>query len=125
MDELKANFGHYNLLCKKSVASAQSGPDRPEFSDERLKSIEPKMIELILNEIMDVGPKLTWDDIAGLEHAKKTIKEIVVWPMLRPCVVSLLLWFPLYNFVIATFSQDFEDRLRGSCYLALLALAKL
>jgi len=25
-----------------------------------------------------------WDDIAGLEFAKKTIKEIIIWPMLRP-----------------------------------------
>ena len=33
---------------------------------------------------MDHGPPLGWDDIAGLEFAKNTIKEIVVWPMLRP-----------------------------------------
>lgn len=33
---------------------------------------------------MDYGPQMTWDDVAGLEFAKKTIKEIVVWPMLRP-----------------------------------------
>ena len=35
-------------------------------------------------QIMDHGPPITWDDIAGLEFAKKTIQEIVVWPMLRP-----------------------------------------
>jgi SpoVK/Ycf46/Vps4 family AAA+-type ATPase len=33
---------------------------------------------------MDHRPQMDWDDIAGLEFAKKTIKEIVVWPMLRP-----------------------------------------
>ena len=33
---------------------------------------------------MDTGAQITWDDIAGLDFAKKTIKEIVVWPMLRP-----------------------------------------
>ncbi|XP_031573495.1 fidgetin-like protein 1 isoform X2 [Actinia tenebrosa] len=55
----------------------------PEI-DERLKNIEPKMVELIMNEIMDHGPPITWDDIAGLEFAKNVIKEIVVWPMLRP-----------------------------------------
>ena len=27
---------------------------------------------------------VTWDRIAGLEHAKQCIQEIVVWPMLRP-----------------------------------------
>ena len=35
-------------------------------------------------QIMDHGAAVTWEDIAGLEFAKKTIKEIVVWPMLRP-----------------------------------------
>jgi len=36
------------------------------------------------SQIMDHGPLLSWDDIAGLEFAKNVIKEIVVWPMLRP-----------------------------------------
>ncbi|KAM4689340.1 fidgetin-like protein 1 [Discoglossus pictus] len=57
-------------------------------SDERLKNIEPKMVELIMSEIMDHGPPLNWDDIAGLEFAKTTIKEIVVWPMLRPDIFT-------------------------------------
>jgi len=35
---------------------------------------------------MDNGPQICWDDIAGLEFAKKTIQEIVIWPMLRPWV---------------------------------------
>lgn len=52
--------------------------------DERLKNFEPKIIELIMSEIMDHGAPVAWDDIAGLEFAKATIKEIVVWPMLRP-----------------------------------------
>lgn len=59
-----------------------------EPTDERLKGIEPKMIELVMNEIMDHGPQMVWDDVAGLEFAKKTIKEIVVWPMLRPDIFT-------------------------------------
>ncbi|CAB3979824.1 fidgetin 1 [Paramuricea clavata] len=55
-----------------------------DITDERLKGIDPKMVELINNEIMDHGPPVNWDDIAGLEFAKTVIKEIVVWPMLRP-----------------------------------------
>ena len=38
---------------------------------------------------MDHGPAVTWDDIAGLDFVKKTVKEIVIWPMLRPYVRSL------------------------------------
>lgn len=29
-----------------------------------------------------------WDDIAGLEYAKSTIQEAVVWPMLRPDIFT-------------------------------------
>lgn len=31
---------------------------------------------------------MNWEDIAGLSYAKKTIKEIVVWPLLRPWVIK-------------------------------------
>jgi fidgetin-like protein 1 len=46
------------------------------------------MVELIENEIMERQPKVTWNDIAGLEFAKKTINEIIIWPMLRPDIFS-------------------------------------
>lgn len=55
-----------------------------EPEDERYKNLDPKMVEMIENEIMEKECKLTWDDIAGLEFAKKTINEIIIWPMLRP-----------------------------------------
>ncbi|ORY39273.1 P-loop containing nucleoside triphosphate hydrolase protein [Rhizoclosmatium globosum] len=42
------------------------------------------MYEAIMNEVVDGGKDVTWDDIAGLDHAKKTIQEVVVWPMSRP-----------------------------------------
>jgi len=43
---------------------------------------------------MDHSAPVAWEQIAGLEFVKKTIKEIVVWPMLRPYVTSdLLKWF--------------------------------
>ncbi|KAF7275386.1 hypothetical protein GWI33_011805 [Rhynchophorus ferrugineus] len=46
------------------------------------------MVELIMAEIMDQSPNLTWDDIAGLDFAKMAIKEAVVWPMLRPDIFT-------------------------------------
>ncbi|KAJ8291112.1 hypothetical protein GJAV_G00021530 [Gymnothorax javanicus] len=60
----------------------------PMQVDERLKNFEPKIVELIMSEIMDHGPPISWDDIAGLQFAKATIKEIVVWPMLRPDIFT-------------------------------------
>ncbi|XP_018413557.1 PREDICTED: fidgetin-like protein 1 [Nanorana parkeri] len=79
--------GDENLAVQKKSYGA-SGNETNAPSDERLKNIEPKMIELIMSEIMDHGPPLNWDDIAGLEFAKTTIKEIVVWPMLRPDIFT-------------------------------------
>ncbi|KAK4282256.1 hypothetical protein QN277_013653 [Acacia crassicarpa] len=51
---------------------------------EKLRNIEPRLIEHISNEIMDRDPNVRWDDIAGLEHAKKCVTEMVIWPLLRP-----------------------------------------
>jgi fidgetin-like protein 1 len=42
------------------------------------------MIEMIESEILDNGTKIRYEDIAGLDFAKKTIHEVIVWPMLRP-----------------------------------------
>lgn len=46
------------------------------------------MIELVKNEIMDLRTSVSWDDIAGLEYAKKIIKEVIVFPMLRPDIFT-------------------------------------
>lgn len=68
--------------------ASRNQSEEPQILDERLKNFEPKIIELIMSEIMDHGPPVAWDDIAGLEFAKTTIKEIVVWPMLRPDIFT-------------------------------------
>ncbi|KAJ6754460.1 FIDGETIN-LIKE PROTEIN 1 [Salix purpurea] len=51
---------------------------------EKLRNLEPRLIEHISNEIMDRDPNVRWDDIAGLDHAKKCVTEMVIWPLLRP-----------------------------------------
>lgn len=73
---------------EEEIAKTSNGNQEPQILDERLKNFEPKIIELIMSEIMDHGPPVAWDDIAGLEFAKTTIKEIVVWPMLRPDIFT-------------------------------------
>lgn len=103
LNEVKTEFGYYNLTkapvlknqssnnqLKRQLSDlnvnqqpqAQSAKEEP--IDERLQGIEPRLIELIRNEIMTKVDSITWERIAGLEHAKKTIFEIVIWPMLRP-----------------------------------------
>lgn len=69
-----------------SNGQAKPGPssESSEVTDPRLKGIDPKLLETIQNEIIHRVDTVTWEQIAGLEHAKETIKEIVIWPMLRP-----------------------------------------
>jgi len=48
-----------------------------------IKGIDPKLQELILNEIIDRGPPVTFGDI-GLDLVKQTLMETVILPNMRP-----------------------------------------
>lgn len=76
------------LLTNNEGSKENIDNDLSQEIDNHLKHIEPKMIELIKSEIMDCGPILKWDDIAGLAFAKTAIQEVVVWPMLRPDIFT-------------------------------------
>ncbi|CCH44394.1 Fidgetin-like protein 1 [Wickerhamomyces ciferrii] len=61
------------------------------YSDPRIKQVmkslqgvDKQACEQILDEILITDEKLTWDDLAGLSIAKKSLKETVVYPFLRP-----------------------------------------
>ena len=64
--------------------SSNDAGDPPEDIDPRYKNIDPKMIETIENEVIDNGAEIKFDDIAGLEHAKKCLREMILMPMARP-----------------------------------------
>lgn len=49
-----------------------------------LKGVDPVAARQILNEIIVNGDEVHWEDIAGLEAAKNSLKEAVVYPFLRP-----------------------------------------
>ena len=73
---------------------------------------------------MELNLTTTWSDIAGLNEAKRSITEIVVWPMQRPDIFTglrrppkgLLLFGPPGMFFIYTFffysKLDYFDRYR-------------
>ncbi|KAL1922935.1 uncharacterized protein VTP21DRAFT_9311 [Calcarisporiella thermophila] len=90
IEQLKKDYWFYNQestnRTRRNPVLSKSKPSEQDMepTDERLRNIEPRMIEMIQNEIMDKSQPVSWDDIAGLEHAKKTIKEVVTWPMMRP-----------------------------------------
>lgn len=52
------------------------------------KGVDVMAARQILNDIVVRGDEVRWDDIAGLEAAKKALKEAVVYPFLRPDLFS-------------------------------------
>lgn len=77
-------------------SSASENEDDDEENDEDInkileklpKGVDPLSAKQILNDIVVRGDEVHWDDIAGLEGAKKALKEAVVYPFLRPDLFS-------------------------------------
>ncbi|GBN20302.1 Spastin [Araneus ventricosus] len=49
-----------------------------------LKGVDPKLAQVIMDEIVDGGPTVSFDDIAGQEVAKQALREMVILPTVRP-----------------------------------------
>lgn len=51
---------------------------------KNFKNVDSKLANLILNEIVDSGATVSFEDIAGQHLAKQALQEIVILPALRP-----------------------------------------
>ncbi|DBB14318.1 TPA: hypothetical protein ACH3X3_004631 [Trebouxia sp. C0006] len=49
-----------------------------------LQKVEPAMLELVCNEVVEQGGHVQWNDISGQDQAKRIVQELVVWLMLNP-----------------------------------------
>lgn len=74
-----------------SVAKPRSDEVSPSNSNgggcgdgDRLGGIDEKLIERIKNDVLVKTSDVSWDDIKGLEFAKETIYETIVFPLMRP-----------------------------------------
>jgi SpoVK/Ycf46/Vps4 family AAA+-type ATPase len=87
-------------LGRKSsdVDEGDEGEERGEYDakDTSIMNILKKLprgvdataAQQVLNDIVVRGDEVHWDDIAGLDAAKKALKEAVVYPFLRPDLFS-------------------------------------
>ncbi|XP_068558857.1 spastin-like isoform X2 [Cebidichthys violaceus] len=51
---------------------------------KNLKNVDGKLAGLILNEIVDSGSSVRFEEVAGQDLAKQALQEIVILPALRP-----------------------------------------
>ncbi|CAB1100322.1 unnamed protein product [Ectocarpus sp. CCAP 1310/34] len=70
------------------------GADGEEELPEELQHLEKAMVDKILQEVQQKGDPVTFDQIAGLEFAKKSVIELVCWPMERPDIFTGLRSLP-------------------------------
>ncbi|XP_055588366.1 spastin [Uranotaenia lowii] len=59
----------------------QSGQQQPQIN---VKGVEPKLVQIILDEIVEGGARVEWQDIAGQDVAKQALQEMVILPSVRP-----------------------------------------
>uniref|UniRef100_A0A9J7X972 Spastin n=1 Tax=Cyprinus carpio carpio TaxID=630221 RepID=A0A9J7X972_CYPCA len=74
-----ARAGNRQNTGNTATASPQRKKDMKNF-----RNVDSKLANLILNEIVDSGVAVQFDDIAGQELAKQALQEIVILPALRP-----------------------------------------
>ncbi|CAH1116721.1 unnamed protein product [Phaedon cochleariae] len=49
-----------------------------------LRGVDPKLAQAILDEILEGGHPVQWEDIVGQDTAKQALQEMVILPSLRP-----------------------------------------
>uniref|UniRef100_A0A8C5E8Y4 Fidgetin-like protein 1 n=1 Tax=Gouania willdenowi TaxID=441366 RepID=A0A8C5E8Y4_GOUWI len=67
---------------KNGKPAAVKQPPKREMKN--FKNVDSKLANLILNEIVDSGASVSFEDIAGQKLAKQALQEIVILPALRP-----------------------------------------
>ncbi|XP_069688721.1 spastin isoform X4 [Periplaneta americana] len=67
-----------------SGSSAAKGTPSRKTPSPALKGVDPKLAQIILDEILEGGASVQWEDIAGQEVAKQALQEMVILPSLRP-----------------------------------------
>ncbi|OWZ02708.1 Katanin [Phytophthora megakarya] len=83
------NGNNHNQRNKKENERARergAGSEKPKYSDKAKEEgwVDLELIEMIERDIVDTGPPVTFEQIAGLEHTKELLQESVMLPQIAP-----------------------------------------
>lgn len=67
-------------------AKLGNGTEKQKYADLAREEgwVDLELIEMIERDIVDSAPKITFDNIAGLEHTKQLLQEAVMLPQIAP-----------------------------------------
>ncbi|KAG5518141.1 hypothetical protein PMAC_003327 [Pneumocystis sp. 'macacae'] len=88
---LHNNFKNISLNSQNRIekTNIREKETREQRAINSLKNIiDENLLQTIINDIVFKGDEVLWEDIAGLEEAKNTLKETVIYPLLRPDLFS-------------------------------------
>ncbi|XP_078799149.1 fidgetin isoform X1 [Oryzias latipes] len=88
LSEQSADDHRMHLSHSAPGPTSSSSNSSSRLAEEQLKTCNPQLLDMVTSEIVQQGPPVDWSDIAGLELAKATLKEEVLWPILRPDMFS-------------------------------------
>lgn len=80
--------GEHDELCEEELTEMQKWEKKTKEIVSKIRGIDENAANQIMNDIILKGDEVRWDDIAGLEQAKTSLKETVVYPFLRPDLFS-------------------------------------
>nr|CAD7397390.1 unnamed protein product [Timema cristinae] len=69
---------------RRPTSGPAGGSKAASRKNPALKGVDPKLAQIILDEILEGGSRIHWEDIAGQEVAKQALQEMVIYPALRP-----------------------------------------
>ena len=56
-------------------------PSQPkDYRKAELAKLDQKMVDMIIQTVLDHGPGVHWSDIEGLSEVKQTLVENIVYP---------------------------------------------
>ncbi|EOB12655.1 Fidgetin-like protein 1 [Nosema bombycis CQ1] len=83
-EDIGFRSANHKAITHKSNESKDNKSSKDSNKMDESSNVETYILDRIRNEILENVSNISWDDIVGLGNVKKTINEIVLWPMLRP-----------------------------------------